>query len=441
MDKAYPAAWVSLSSAPGAPEQARLIATRTDIEHRWWKSFEDPVLDRLIDEALAGNKTVQIAEARVEEARSQRGGTQARLFPDIAATGSASRANQGYATNDKAVNVADIGVQASWEIDLFGQNCARTIEATAALQAFDARHDAAIVVLLADVARNYFDLRSCESQITITTRNLETQRRTLDLIRRQQTGALTSDLDVERAAAQVSTTSAQLPSLRAGYAVALNRINILLGVPPGTHDSWLHPAAPWTSLAPTVLIAAPAAVLANRPDVRAAERSFAASLSATDAATRAMYPTISLPALFGVQDSSLLNATPWAIGAGLVQPVLNFGRIQSQIDVANARQKQAFLSYQETVLEALGDMENALSLYLTETERRGNLAAAVGQNRRSVELADKQYVSGYIGLLDVLVAQRSQLEAEASLASSESQLRKNLVYIYTAAGGGWSLSQ
>ena len=411
----------------------------TDIEQRWWQSFNDPALDQLIDGALANNKTLKIAEARVAEARAGRGGAEANLYPQVSVTGAVSRGNQGYATSNKPINVREADLQASWEVDLFGKNQARVAEATAILQSEDAHRQAVLVSLLAEVARNYFDLRDYQEQIAITRRNLATQQRTLDLIKVQLQGALSSDLDVERAAAQVSTTSAQLPALQSASEVTLDHLNILLGSPPGTRDAWLSTSTPLQPLAPTVLVAAPARVLANRPDVRAAERSFAASLSASDAASREIYPTVSLTALFGVQNSSLFNATPWGVGAGLVQPVLNFGRIQSDIDVADARQQQAFLGYQETVLEALEDMENALSLYLYETSRRQDLDHAAAQNRKAVDLANRQYTAGYSGLLDLLVAQRDELAAESSLASSSAQLRKNLVHIYVAAGGGWKL--
>lgn len=408
------------------------------VEQRWWQSFGDPTLDRLIDGALADNKTLHIAEARVAEARAGRNLAEAALLPDISATGAVSRGNQGVITNNKPIGIREIDLQASWEIDLFGKNQARAAEAAAILQSEDARRQAAMVSLLAEAARNYFDLRNFQAQIAITEKNLVTQQRTLDLIKAQQIGALTSDLDVARAAAQVATTSAQLPALRSSYEVTLDHLNILLGYPPGTEDAWLSPSEPLKPLDATILVAAPAKILANRPDVRAAERNFAASLSASDAASREIYPTISLVGLFGFQDSSLFSATPWAVGANLAQPLLNFGRIQAGIDTADARQKQAFFSYQETVLEALEDMENALSQYLHETRRQRDLSLAAEQDRKAVDLANQQYTSGYSALLDLLVAQRDELAAESNLASSNAQLRKNLVHIYAAAGGGWN---
>ena len=409
------------------------------VEQRWWRSFGDATLDRLIAQALAGNKTLALAEARVAEARADRKGAVAALLPEISETGSLNRGTQGVTSNNRPITIKEADLQASWELDLFGKNQARAAAAAAIVDSEDARRQAVLVALLAEVARNYFELRNNQEQIEITRRNLDTQQRTLDLIRAQQAGALSSGLDVSRAAAQVATTAAQLPALRATADADLNRLAVLLGTAPGSQDNWIAPSVPLQPLDPHILVAARATVLATRPDVRAAERTFAASRSSLEAATKELYPTVSLVGLFGVQDSTLFSgATPWSLGAGLAQPLLNFGRIQAQIDAADARRQQAFLSYQETVLEALEDMENAITLYLNENDRQRSLADAAEQDRKAVSLAEQQYKAGYSGLLDLLVAQRDELAAESSLAASNALLRENLVHIYTAAGGGWA---
>ena len=168
-----------------------------------------------------------------------------------------------------------------------------------------------------------------------------------------------------------------LPTWQTARDVALNRLNVLLGHPPGSRDALLEQGGELQPLDQQVLVAAPAKVLASRPDVRAAERRYAASLSAKDAASAELFPDISLTALFGAQSATPFSATPWGIGVGLVQPVLNFGRIESQIDSADAQQKQAFLAYQQTVLEALENMENALSGYGHEAARNVSLPPAL----------------------------------------------------------------
>ncbi len=437
---ATPSLWSRLKGDKSAADlNAALVAgPDAQVDHAWWKHFGDPTLDALIAEALANNKTLQIAKARVEEARAGRSIAQSRQLPEINAVGSAQHGNQGFLTNNQTVGIAEADIEASWEIDLFGKNRARAAEATALLESAEASPQAVQVGLLAEVARNYFDMRNYERQIALTRQNLDTQKKTLELIQVQLQGALASDFDVQRAAAQVSTTEAMIPLLQTAYDAALNRLNVLLGYPPGTKDALLGTERALKPLDPRILIAAPATVLAARPDVRAAERQFAASISAGKAATADLFPNISLTAFYGAQAATPFSSTPWGLGLNLAQPILNFGRIESQIDVADAQQKQAFLNYQQTVLAALENMENALSSYLHETNRNASLTHAVAQNRKAEDLAKQQYSNGYTSLLDVLVAERDLLDSEASEAASDASLRKDLVNIYTAAGGGWN---
>jgi multidrug efflux system outer membrane protein len=425
-------------AAPASWSQPLVMGGNAEVEHEWWQTFGDPTLDGLIAEAIANNKSLQVALARVEEARANRGIARASLFPEITGSASAARTDQGFQSFNRTFNIGEASIDASWEADLFGRNQARTAAAGSLLQSEEATAQAVRVALLAEVARNYFDQRNYQRQIVLTEQNLETQRMTLSLIQSQLQGGFTSQFDLERTAAQVSTTEAQLPLLRAAQDSAVNRLNTLLGLTPGSRDQLLEAPQELRPLDQRIVVAAPAAVLAERPDVRAAERRFAGSISATQAATADLFPTISLTAFFGLQGvSSLSGATPWGIGAGLIQPILNFGRIESQIDAADARQRQAFLEYQQSVLQALEDMETALSAYVQETTRNASLSAAVAQDRRAAELAREQYLNGLTSLLDVLVAERDLLAAEANQAASDANLRKNLVAIYTAAGGGW----
>lgn len=434
-----PSLWSRLTGTPDAPSPDAPIASAENqqIEHDWWKHFNDPTLNTLIDTALANSKTLAIAQARVEEARAQRVGARSILMPQIDGVANSSRGNRQSFTGDKPFYTHDAGVQASWELDLFGKNQARAASASALLQSAEAAQQAVRVSLLADVARTYFDLRNLDRQIALTEDNLETQKKTVELTDAQLEGALASNFDVQRAGAQVSTTASLIPSLKEARDATLNRLNVLIGAVPGSKDSIIKTDAEIAPLDQKILVAAPASVLATRPDVRAAEREFAASISASDAATRELFPTISLLGFFGVQDMPFGPDTPWSLGAGLVQPILNFGRISSQIDAADARQKQAFLGYQQTVLEALEDMENALSGYLHETGRNKQLHTAVDQNRQAAKLAKEQYTNGYSSLLDVLVAERNTLDAEAAMTASDIKLRQDLIRVYAAAGGGW----
>lgn len=437
-----PTLWSKLRGTAGTDLNVPLASSdQAPVEQTWWTHFGDPVLDGLITEVLKNNKTLAIARARVEEVRADRTLARSALFPQVSIAADALRGNQGYATNNQVITVREADLEATWEVDLFGRNQARAAEAGALLQSEEATRQGVTVGLLAEVARTYFDLRNYQRQLIITRKNLDSQKKTAELTHAQFEGALAGDFDVQRAEAQVSTTEAQIPALQAAYDTALNHLNVLLGHAPGERDSLVQDEPPELKpLDAQTLVAAPAAVLAARPDVRAAERRFAASLSAKRAAVAGLFPDISLLGLYGVQGSSLMAASnPWTLGISLAQPVLNFGRVRSQIDAADARQQQAFLGYQETVLEALENMENALSGYLNETARNAALNKSVAQTRRAAVLARNQYENGYTGLLDVLTADRDVLNAEAALADSDAKLRKDLVNTYTAAGGGWDV--
>lgn len=435
-----PAFW-KRADASSSVETVMLAQEQAQIEHAWWKHFNDPTLSHLINHAIDANKTLGIAIARVEEARAAVAYGHANQLPDFNGVVEARRANDGVGSDEKTRNTFNASVQATWEIDIFQRNLPRLDQAKAILQSADASRQAVLVGLLAEVGRTYFDLLNYKRQIEITEKNLTNQKRTVELIKAQQQGALASDFDVLRSEAQVSSTESNLPGLRAAYDAALNRLNVLLGGVPGAHDDMIQTPVDLQPLDQKIIVAAPATVLANRPDVKVAERNFAASISGAQAASRKFFPKISLLSFFGVQDTTTLSAFPVGAGLTLVQPLLDFGRIRTQINVANAQQEQAFFNYQQTVLEALENMENALTVYKNEVVRNGILQKSVEQNRKSADFAQQQFQSGFTALLDVLVAQGNVLAAESALAASDMALRKNLINIYTASGGGWQVDE
>lgn len=432
-----PATWNTIKNL--SSDAPLLVDDSAQVEQLWWKYFEDSVLDKLIEEALNNNKTIGIATTRIEEARAARLAAFSILLPQVTIRGDASYGNQGFFTNGEVASFDNISIQGDWEVDLFGRNLARLDAANAIVSSEYIARQAVIVGLLAEVARNYFDLRNFERQLSITKQNLESQEQTLELTKEQLEGALASDFDVQRSGAQVSTTEARIPALQIAYELARNRLNVLLGKIPGEIDDLLKIKEPFTPLNSQIIISAPATVLAARPDVRAAERRFAASISEYEAATKEWLPTVSLLAFFGAQGMTLFNTAPtWNLATNLIQPLINFGSIEAKIQNASARQLRTYLEYQQTVLEALENMENALANYLYEVIRNKSLRNAAEQNRKAMELANEQYSNGYTNLLDVLVVQRNVLETESALAGSDAKLRKDLANIYTAAGGGWA---
>lgn len=446
-----PETWHTFQGLPGDPmlwDKALVVDECAEVEQRWWCNFGDSTLDVIIARALVNNKTLGIAATRIEEARAKRLGAFSTLMPQINLNADAQRGNQGFFTLDKPLAYEDVTLQANWELDLFGKNQARLAATIALVQNEEILRQGVIVSLLAEVARSYFDYRNYQQQLAISNENLATQKRTLELTLAQFQEAYASDFDVQRASAQVASTESRIPTLQIALETTRNHLDVLLGSTPGENDDLFLIQEPLKPLDPQIIIAAPATVLGTRPDVRAAERCFAASISTFDAAKREWFPTISLAAFFGFQalqgipNSSQSVLQPfirtWNVAGTLTQPLINFGRIEADIESAGARQKQAYLEYQETVLEALENMEDALANYLYETLRNISLTNAANHNQKALEQANRQYTNGYTNLLDVLIVQRNTLDAESVAAESSYKLRKDLVNIYTAAGGGWA---
>lgn len=446
-----PETWHTFAGLPGSPvlwNRPLVVDDCALVEMRWWCNFGDPILDEFIARALMNNKTLGIASARVEEARAARLSAFSILMPQISLNGDAQRGNQGLYTGDKTLAYEDVTLQATWEVDLFGKNQDRWAATMALVQNEEILRQGVIVSLLAEVALNYFDFRNYQQQLAIAEENLLTQKRTLEITKAQFQEAYSSGFDVERSAAQVATTEARIPALQLAVEITRNHLDLLLGSIPGENDDLSATQEPLKPLDAQIIIAAPATVLGTRPDVRAAERNFAASISTFAAAKKEWFPTINLLTFFGFQtiqgiqnsgQQTLLHPfmRTWNIASTLTQPLINFGRIEADIEAAGAHQEQAYLEYQDTVLKALENMENALANYLYEIQRNVSLTDAATHNRKALKLANQQYTNGYTNLLDVLVVQRNTLETESIEAESNFKLRKNLVSIYTAAGGGW----
>ncbi|MGR9085751.1 MAG: efflux transporter outer membrane subunit [Gammaproteobacteria bacterium] len=410
---------------------------------RWWHSFDDETLNRLMDQALAGNLEVKIALARVDQARAERRGTRAELFPEVNVAASAGRNENplpGLAPGIK-YNLFELGFDALWEIDLFGRQQRRLEAAIADLEGASEQYRQSLVTLTSDIARTYVDYRSLQNQLRITRSNLDSQRHTLGLTERLDAEGVGTRHDVVRARAQSSATESQIPALEARLISALRRLEVLTGRRPGSLDGQLSsngavPAAPAIGI-----LASPAATIRNRPDLRAAERSLAAATAMKGAAIAELFPKISLSAFVGLRNTEIEElfksaAFSYGTAANLLQPLLNFGRIRAAIDMADAKQKEAYLSYQKAVLEALQETETALTRYLKEEIRRQTLARWVTDLKESVRLSNLRYQEGVISFLDVLDAQRALYVAEIDLARSEAETATSLIALYKALGGG-----
>lgn len=438
-----------VEQSPVAPEQWQAApatnspALGPETLKTWWRQFNDAALNQLMTRALTGNLDLKMAQARIEQARAERRGTRAELFPTVGASAGAQRQNNpfpGLAPGIK-YNLFELGFDALWEIDLFGRQQRRLEAASAELDGANQQYRQMLVTLTSEVARNYIELRSLQRQTAITRRNLDAQRQTLNLTEKLFNEGVGTRHDVVRSRAQTEQTEAFLPALEASQAAVQRQLEVLLGQAPGTLAAELSAPGDFPPLPAQYLLTSPIDTLRHRPDIQIAERKLAAATAMQGAATAELFPKISLSAFLGLRNTdieTLFKSASFSYGtaANLMQPLLNFGRIQAGIDLAEARQQEAYLGYQKAVLDALQEAETAISRYLKEEVRRQTLARSVIDLQESLRLSQLRYQEGIISFLDVLEAQRALYASEIELAQSQAATSGHLIAVYKAMGGG-----
>ena len=451
-----PAAW---SEAQPSGAEARAAAMT-----QWWTTFKDPLLESLIARAVQSNWDLRTAAGRVREARVLRGVAGADLWPTINVSGSYTRQRSsenaiplslGGASSGTSgggtpflrglkleQDLFQTGFDASWEIDLFG-GVRRSIEAADAdLAASQEDLRNTLVSLLAEVARNYVEVRGFQRRLAIAQENLKAQQDTLELTRARFNAGLTSELDVTQAASQLATTQSQIPPLETALKQGIHRLGVLLGQAPGALLEELSTAAPIPSVPPKVPAGLPAELLRRRPDIRRAERQLAAATARIGVAEADLYPKLSLTGSLGLESLKLADLPQgasrfWSVGPTLSWPIFDAGRIRANIAVQDARTDQQLSTYAQTVLTALEDVENGLVAYSREQVRRMQLTQAVEANRRAVALANELYRNGLGTFLNVLDSERALFASESDLAQSEATVSSDVVALYKALGGGW----
>lgn len=435
-----PTGWSNLDPA------ARPVAsseTPADLS-LWWQSLNDPLLSALVAEALQASPDLRTAEARLREARARRTMAAAARFPSVTASGSARRSQSSEETgSDDARNAFSAGFDASWEVDVFG-GVRRSVEAAEAdLESSVANLDNTRVSLASEVALNYVEVRALQTRLGIARANLASQSETLQLTDWRAQAGLVSSQDVEQARSNREQTRAQIPSLETSLVESEHRLDILLGRAPGT----LHVRLAATGELPTVpaqiAVGIPADTLRQRPDVRAAERKLAAETARVGAAEAARYPSFTLSGSIGLEALTLGAlgngaAATSSLLAGITSPVFNAGRLRAQVEIQDAVREQAQVSYEQAVLTALQEVENALVALARNRERVEALAIAAESARNAAELARQRYSAGLIDFQSVLDTERSVLSAEDGLASSRADGVLALIRLYKALGGGWS---
>ncbi len=405
----------------------------------WWTVFHDPVLSSLIKRAAAHNLNLKKARARLLEARARQTMSRSALFPTLNTSGSVTRNR----ANNHETNLYNAGFDAGWELDIFG-GIRRSIEAAAADQQAD-REDLRdiLVSLLAEVCRNYIDVRTSQVRLTVAAENIKTQQQSLQLVRSRYASGLVTDLDIQQATYSLENSRAQVPSLRTGLNEAMNRLSLLLGLPPGALDEQLRQKKPIPLAPPRVAVGIPADLIRRRPDIRRAERRLAAQSARVGVAAAALYPTLKLNGSIGFGALSFnhlfdsINRT-FSFGPAIGWPIFDAGQIRANIKAQSAVRNQYLIQYESTVLTALNEVENALTAYTNEQDQARHLKLSAAAAEKSLKLARIRYTSGITNFTAVLNAQESLLAIQDQTARSTGTLSTDLVRIYKALGGGWT---
>lgn len=419
----------------------------------WWKQFNDPQLDSLIERATLSNLDLKIAQARVRESRARYGIAASDFFPTVDASSGYARVGTSHhqpvlgsipipRTVPFENNFHRAGLDASWELDVFGGTRREVEAATADVAADEDARRATVVTLLAEVALNYLDVRGQQRRLAIARANIAAQEHGLALTRTRYTNGLVSNIDVQQASGLLATTRADVSTLESNIAAAIYRLDVLVAEQPGTLKDELSTVSDIPTATPIVPVGLPSELLLRRPDVRRAERQLAAATARIGVATADLFPKFFLTGTAGFESVSVSDwftsgSKFWSIGPTVQWKIFDAGRIRSNIKVLNARQEQVLAAYEKTALTAFEDVENALVYYAKEQIRRTALQEAVRANENSLDLARKLYANGFTGFLNVLDAERSLYSAQDLLARSDLTVSANLVGLYKALGGGW----
>lgn len=411
----------------------------------WWNQLNDPTLDALIQKATLNSLNLKIAAANLREAQARLGVTQTLRNPSVDIEGGVVRERDSESLNPSArgkeMDVMKGSLVGSWEIDLWGR-IERNIEsARAGEQAAVETYRDTLVVLYAELATQYVNLRTFQQRLIVAEKNVEAQRKTLDIVTQRVKSELSPELDIHRATQNLASSEATIPKLKRAIELTKNVIAVLCGEAPGAFEPLLNEPKPIPLFTQTVNIAIPAEALRQRPDIRRAERALASQHAKIGATEAQLYPTFSLTGTFGsgAISSGFFDATNrfWSFGPSVFINLFDRDRIKQQVKIEESKTEQLLLQYEQSVLNALVDVETSLVSYTTEKNRTTYLQKAVNASKSSVSQTKVLYDNGLTNFLDVLDSERSLLANEDAFVESEGVQVTSLISLYRAFGGGW----
>ncbi|MDF1823663.1 MAG: efflux transporter outer membrane subunit [Verrucomicrobiales bacterium] len=440
---AVPDAW-TLSIQPHLSNDAACLSG-------WWRGFNDPALNELIERTRSDNPDFKIALQRIVEARAERGVALSALFPNLATDSSYTRVREsegaGAVLGNNPLDYYSTGLSGGWEIDLFG-GLRRGVEAADAnIEASVETYRDLLVTLFADVALNYIDYRTFEERIYVANLNIKIQQDSLDLAQSRLDAGLVSKIDVTQARANLETTKALVPQLEGQLVAARNRLGSLTGGYPHSVTKLLstrHTSIPVP--AKDYGMGQPADLLRTRPDVRSAERTLAAAVASVGIAESELYPKLSLAGTLSFEALDVSNipnaaAAAYSFGPSLQWNLFRSGQIKNQIRVEEAQAMQAYASYEKVVLTAVEEVETSMAGVLTERQRLSALRRAVAAADESVTLVKNNYTEGLVDFQRVIDTERVLFQNQDLAVTSKGQIARNYVALYRALGGGAALEE
>jgi len=427
---------------------------------RWWTVFRDAKLTSLAERLASANLDVRSATIRLAESRFQRNVTAAAEFPSI--NGNASYQRELLSQNGivslanpllpagttfvvPPISIWQTGFDASWEIDIWGRVRRQIEMAEAQIETSEFQRRDTLVSALAELARDYIELRGIQGQIAVTKGNLKSANEILELTKIRAEKGVATGLDVQNAAAQVEAESATLPSLTDQETERINALSLLIDEPPGSLRSELARAKPVPLTPPRVPLGVPSELARRRPDIRAAEAQLHAATATIGVAVGDFYPKLTFNGNVEYNALDLKNifkpsSLQYQIGPTVSLPIFQGGRLTSTLELREAQQQEAAIAFHKTVLQAWHEVVNALVAYRSEQQRRVRLKAQVNHSRQALALARDRYAVGVEQFITTLDAERTLLQAELQYVQSTTSVATDLVQLYKALGGGWQIA-
>lgn len=457
---AVPADWTAVAMRGGATRESAVTQAPPVVE--WWKSFRDPLLTSLIRRSLAANLDLRAAVLRIGEAMEERDVAAAGLWPSLSGNAGFTRQRFSLYTPNGALfgsglhfpglpagvsitnpfNQYQLGLGASWEIDLFGQLRRAVEAANAEVKATVDQARGVKLSLASDVAGAYINLRGAQLRRSIILKSLATERGVLALTQQRWDAGLTAYIDVANARGELDSTAAQLPPAEREITFDVNQLGELMNLEPGALSTELAQSKPVPPVPPSVPIGLPAELARRRPDVEQAEAELHAATARVGVAVASLFPQLTLNAAGGFQSEGLsdlvLAASRFAtLGPSIQLPIFEGGALRATVRLRTLQAKEAAVDYARTVLGALNEVEDALAAYGADQDRRVKLIAAVAESTSALRLAKQRYAGGITSFIEVLDAERTLEQNELALADTTTAVSTDLVQLYKTLGGGW----